>query len=72
MEGSEQMSVLSPPVYGYFHSPWKSAVLRRDEVMLREGRVAGPGKVEEWIDDEQRQGAVYPVVAARVDRADVA
>ncbi|MGN6552680.1 MAG: SOUL family heme-binding protein [Verrucomicrobiota bacterium] len=32
---SEQLSVLSPPVYGYFDPPWTPAFLRRNEVMLR-------------------------------------
>ena len=29
------LSVLSPPVYGYFDPPWTPAFLRRNEVMLR-------------------------------------
>ena len=32
---TERMSVLSPPVYGYFDPPWTPAFLRRNEVMLR-------------------------------------
>ena len=32
---AEGMSVLSPPVYGYFDPPWTPAFLRRNEVMLR-------------------------------------
>ena len=32
---TEGMSVLSPPVYGYFDPPWTPAFLRRNEVMLR-------------------------------------
>jgi hypothetical protein len=31
---SERLSVLSPPVYGYFDPPWTPAFLRRNEVML--------------------------------------
>ena len=31
----EKLSVLSPPVYGYFDPPWTPAFLRRNEVMLR-------------------------------------
>ena len=31
----EKLSVLSPPVYGYFDPPWTPALLRRNEVMLR-------------------------------------
>ncbi len=31
----ERLSVLSPPVYGYFDPPWTPAFLRRNEVMLR-------------------------------------
>jgi len=31
----ENLSVLSPPVYGYFDPPWTPAFLRRNEVMLR-------------------------------------
>jgi len=29
------LSVLSPPVYGYFDPPWTPTFLRRNEVMLR-------------------------------------
>jgi DNA gyrase inhibitor GyrI len=29
------LSVLSPPVYGYFDPPWTPPFLRRNEVMLR-------------------------------------
>jgi DNA gyrase inhibitor GyrI len=32
---AEKLSVLSPPVYGYFDPPWTPAFLRRNEVMLR-------------------------------------
>ena len=32
---AEGLSVLSPPVYGYFDPPWTPAFLRRNEVMLR-------------------------------------
>jgi hypothetical protein len=32
---AEKLSVLSPPVYGYFDPPWIPAFLRRNEVMLR-------------------------------------
>jgi hypothetical protein len=32
---TERLSVLSPPVYGYFDPPWTPAFLRRNEVMLR-------------------------------------
>ena len=32
---TEKLSVLSPPVYGYFDPPWTPAFLRRNEVMLR-------------------------------------
>jgi len=32
---AERLSVLSPPVYGYFDPPWTLAFLRRNEVMLR-------------------------------------
>ena len=32
---TERLSVLSPPVYGYFDPPWTPAFLRRSEVMLR-------------------------------------
>ena len=32
---TERLSVLSPPVYGYFDPPWTPALLRRNEVMLR-------------------------------------
>jgi hypothetical protein len=32
---TERMSLLSPPVYGYFDPPWTPAFLRRNEVMLR-------------------------------------
>jgi hypothetical protein len=32
---AEQLSVLSPPVYGYFDPPWTPSLLRRNEVMLR-------------------------------------
>jgi hypothetical protein len=32
---TEGMSVLSPPMYGYFDPPWTPAFLRRNEVMLR-------------------------------------
>lgn len=32
---TEGMSVLSPPVYGYFDPPWTPGFLRRNEVMLR-------------------------------------
>lgn len=32
---TERMSVLSPPVYGYFDPPWTPSFLRRNEVMLR-------------------------------------
>lgn len=32
---SERLTVLSPPVYGYFDPPWTPAFLRRNEVMLR-------------------------------------
>ena len=31
---AEGLSVLSPPVYGYFDPPWTPAFLRRNEVML--------------------------------------
>jgi DNA gyrase inhibitor GyrI len=31
------LSVLSPPVYGYFDPPWTPPFLRRNEVMLRTG-----------------------------------
>ena len=31
----KQLSVSSPPVYGYFDPPWTPAFLRRNEVMLR-------------------------------------
>jgi len=44
---AEQMSVLSPPVYGYSGPPWTPAVLRRNEMTLRMEEVAGPGKVKE-------------------------
>ena len=45
---AERLSVLSPPVYGYFDPPWTPAFLRRNEVMLRTdvGQAAelhGPG-----------------------------
>jgi len=30
----ERLSVLSPPVYGYFDPPWTPAFLRRNEVMM--------------------------------------
>lgn len=32
---AEGLSVLSPPVFGYFDPPWTPAFLRRNEVMLR-------------------------------------
>ena len=32
---SERLSVLSPPVHGYFDPPWTPFFLRRNEVMLR-------------------------------------
>ena len=32
---TERLSVLSPPVYGYFDPPWTPSFLRRNEVMLR-------------------------------------
>ena len=32
---AEKLSVLSPPVYGYFDPPWTPTFLRRNEVMLR-------------------------------------
>jgi DNA gyrase inhibitor GyrI len=32
---AERLSVMSPPVYGYFDPPWTPAFLRRNEVMLR-------------------------------------
>jgi DNA gyrase inhibitor GyrI len=32
---TEGLSVLSPPVYGYFDPPWTPSFLRRNEVMLR-------------------------------------
>ena len=32
---AEKLSLLSPPVYGYFDPPWAPAFLRRNEVMLR-------------------------------------
>jgi hypothetical protein len=32
---AEKLSVLSPPVYGYFDTPWTPAFLRRNEVMRR-------------------------------------
>ncbi len=32
---TERLSVLSPPVYGYFDPPWTPPLLRRNEVMLR-------------------------------------
>ena len=32
---TERLSVLSPPVHGYFDPPWTPAFLRRNEVMLR-------------------------------------
>jgi DNA gyrase inhibitor GyrI len=32
---AEKMSVVSPPVFGYFDPPWTPAFLRRNEVMLR-------------------------------------
>ena len=32
---TERLSVLSPPVYGYFDPPWMPSFLRRNEVMLR-------------------------------------
>ena len=32
---AEGLSVLSPPVYGYFDPPWTPAFLRRNEVMLQ-------------------------------------
>lgn len=44
---TEQISVLLPPVYGYWDPPWTLAVLCRNEVMLRTEEVAGPGKVKE-------------------------
>jgi len=31
----QHLSVLSPPVYGYFDPPWTPAIMRRNEVMLR-------------------------------------
>lgn len=35
--GAQGLSVLPPPVYGYFDPPWTPAFLRRNEVMLRTG-----------------------------------
>ncbi len=32
---AQGLSVLSPPVYGYFDPPWTPAFMRRNEVMLR-------------------------------------
>ena len=32
---TERLSVLSPPVYGFFDPPWTPSFLRRNEVMLR-------------------------------------
>jgi hypothetical protein len=32
---TQGLSVLSPPVYGYFDPPWTPTFLRRNEVMLR-------------------------------------
>ena len=37
----ERLSVLSPPVFGYFDPPWTPAFLRRNEVMLQTD-LAGP------------------------------